>query len=166
MGTKINLDVSNIDLMTLQQREPETRPPPPPRQPTTPPSRLSRLRGKPIVPDDFPGPTAAIRAPVPAVPSTTGGRSRNPLTGSRGSTTGSRNPTRGRGGSSRVVPTGNRARGRPAVSSKQQDELPEVPRASAGNSGRPVNRIPLGDQPDDDDDASPTGFPGNILSAL
>ena len=106
-----------------------------------------------------------IRAPVPAVPSTTGGRSRTPLTGSRG-TTGSRSPTRGRGGSSgvRVIPTGNRARRPPQGSGvTPQDELPEVPRASAGNSGRPVNRIPLGDQPDDDDDSSPTGFSGKVF---
>ena len=98
-----------------------------------------------------------------AVPTTaTGGRSRTPLTGSRTPATGSRTPTRGRGASGgRVVPTGNRARRPPHGSS---DDLPEVPRASAGNSGRPVNRIPLADQPDDDHDGSsaPTGFPGKV----
>lgn len=155
-------------------------------EPSTPPSRLSRVRGRPIVPEDFPGPTAAIRGPIRDDESEdeqdiTGSR-RVPVTGNRDGTsrrvlpsgtrtTGTRGTT-GTGGrlnrfrpGVRIVPTGKRAR-RPVQQDNDDqidDDLPEQPRASS-DTGRPVNRIPA-DYDDSDEDVkdAPTGFPRRRL---
>jgi hypothetical protein len=158
-----------------------TTPPPtlPPARLPTPPSRLSRVRGRPIVPEDFPGPTAAIRGPVKEPVESVSTRARGttgtraPPTGAR-DTTGTRgssltgNRSRGRPGSGvRIIPTGKRARrpiGGTGSREEQEEEvekdLPEIPRASS-NSGRPINRIPLADT-----DINPSGFPRRRLRPL
>jgi hypothetical protein len=140
---------------------------------TTPPPLLTRVRGRPIVPDDFPGPSQAIRGSVPSgsPAEEDDAESEDPnATGPRGSVfSGRLRP------GVRIVPTGNRAR-RPVGS--QQDELPEVedqlrplepeaekpeqPRFS--NSGRPINQIsPAEEAEEDSEDAGLTGNPRRRL---
>ena len=138
-----------------------------PQEEATPPPVISRVRGRPIVPDDFPGNPLAIRGSVPSdegdvedLPTGPGqesddfGRGRFPSS----STTGTR--TRGR---VRIVPTGNRAR-RPI---DENNDPSEEPRASI-NQLRPINRIPFsstGSEEVDDEDEGLTasGFPRRRL---
>jgi hypothetical protein len=157
----------------------------------TPPPVISRVRGRPIVPDDFPGNQQAIRGHTPEddlqdEPPTGPGadftspgegfddQSSSELTGTRGrfpsaTASGGRN-NRGR---VRIVPSGNRAR-RPIsrVPEQPEQEPSEEPRASVFNSGRPINRIPFSalddpvkEEQEDEDDFSSTGsgFPRRRL---
>ena len=142
----------------------------------TPPPVISRVRGRPIVPDDFPGNPLAIRGKTPEdedpeVPTGPGAentdqdngpfRARIPPTGP--TSTGGRTRTR-----VRIVPTGNRAR-RPLVRdpSNEQPEPVEQPRASS-NQGRPLNnRLPFSsldtDRPVTLESTEQTGFPRRRL---
>jgi hypothetical protein len=147
---------------------------------TTPPPLLTRVRGRPIVPDDFPGPSQAIRGPIPADSPADEEESENDeSTGSRGSAfSGRLRP------GVRIVPTGNRAR-RPVDQREEEasevppipvpapveveekpeekpDEKPEQPRFS--NSGRPINQIsPSEETEDDPEDSGLTGNPRRRL---
>ena len=129
-------------------------------QEVTPPPVITRVRGRPIVPEDFPGSPLAIRGKTPEdelddddnIPIGPGAevvdnddnftRGRVPLTSTGNS--GTRTRTR-----VRIVPTGNRAR-RPVVSGGGRDpepsELPRTVGSSLSNSnGRPsLNRVPFG----------------------
>ena len=125
----------------------------------TPPPIISRVRGRPIVPEDFPGPSQAVRGATPddeegerqtAQPSRgsfSNPRERQPSgSGSgRGSSSGGRVRNR-----VRIVPTGNRARqpvSRTPVVQEQKanvDQFREQPRASGNTGGRPrSNRLPF-----------------------
>ncbi len=143
-----------------------TRKPPSPSSAPTPPRSLSRVRGRPIVPEDFPGPTAAVRAPLttptPSIPEEEEKEE-------------DKSPRRflsrtrlGRPGV-RIIPTGKRAR-RPVLGDRQKEvtekptpvpvpiteppkeepappaDLPETPRASSVSSGR-LNRVSLDNKP-------------------
>ena len=128
----------------------------------TPPPVISRVRGRPIVPDDFPGSQLAIRGKTPEdespeVPTGPGvdDRGRIPPTGPTGPS-GTRTRTR-----VRIVPTGNRAR-RPI---QNEPEPVEQPRASS-NQGRPLNnRLPFSalDTERPTEEPEPTGFPRRRL---
>ncbi len=120
---------------------------------TTPPSHLSRVRGRPIVPSDFPGPTAAVRAGVTKRPSRISNDVDDEedddanLTGARRVLSRSRFNRPGL----RIVPTGQRAR-RPVSSGakereqvkeeevKEVEDIPETPRASSVTGSR-LNRV-------------------------
>ena len=148
----------------------------------TPPPVISRVRGRPIVPDDFPGTPLAIRGKtpddevndfedLPTGPGSDGledsfssaGRGRFPPS----STTGN-SKTRTR---VRIVPTGNRAR-RPLdrnpspIDPQINVEPSEEPRASLSSSGRPLNRLPFsstGGSSDSDPEVKTSGLPRRRL---
>jgi hypothetical protein len=158
---------------------------------TTPPPLLSRVRGRPIVPDDFPGPSQAVRGSIPSeAPIVDEDESEN----EESSSTGPRFSGRLRPGV-RIVPTGNRAR-RPVNSQNEEkeeedklpqleakptilpqadekpddlpeadekpEEKPETPRFS--NSGRPINQISaLQEEEEDSEDTGLTGNPRRRL---
>ena len=125
----------------------------------TPPPVITRVRGRPIVPEDFPGSPLAIRGKTPEdergeedIPTGPGEESIDQdddddsfsrvRVSSLPSATGLNNRQRSR---VRIVPTGNRAR-RPITGTRNEEPEPlEEPRASQPNSnGRPLNRIPFG----------------------
>ena len=141
---------------------------------TTPPPLLSRVRGRPIVPDDFPGPSQAIRGSIPADTQADDEETDEESTGPRGSVLNGRLRP-----GVRIVPTGNRAR-RPVGDQKDEeedkqelvkpvlseverpDENPEQPRFS--NSGRPINQISPSDETEDEpEDSGLTGTPRRRL---
>ncbi len=148
-------DPFQTDFISSPPRPRPTSPPTPP--PSIPPQRLSRVRGRPIVPEDFPGPTAAIRGPIEQEEQedvhTATGLNRSVVPGGRGggskkgisvTATGIRT-LRARPGL-RIVPTGKRAR-RPLNQEEDEDkepegspDIPERPRASSVSS-RPLNRL-------------------------
>ena len=124
----------------------------------TPPPIISRVRGRPIVPEDFPGPSQAVRGAVPddeqderqlAEPSR--GSFSNPRErGASGSGTTRATSSGGRSRNRiRIVPTGNRARQpvtRAPVKEEKTtiDELKERPRASGNTRGSiRSNRLPF-----------------------
>ena len=121
----------------------------------TPPSTLNRVRGRPIVPEDFPGPSQAVRGafdeeePVDEEPqeedSRVGSRGRLKLVGIR--------KQRVRPGL-RVVPTGIRAR-QPITEATplRQQELREEPRASSNG----VRQQNLFTNDEEEDDSQVTG---------
>jgi len=143
---------------------------------TTPPPLLTRVRGRPIVPDDFPGPSQAVRGSIPpseapAEEEEDDSANEEPnSTGPRGSIFNGRLRP-----GVRIVPTGNRARGpvngqrEKEDAAKQQPEIaspapapvddkPEEPRFS--NSGRPLNQISP-TAADEEEDSEDTGLTGN-----
>ena len=116
----------------------------------TPPPIISRVRGRPIVPEDFPGPSQAVRGAVPddeedeqqkAEPSR--GSFSNPRgRAPSGSGSGRGSSSSGKRNRVRIVPTGNRARQPlnrvpPKEQNNSVDKFKEQPRASGNTGGRP-----------------------------
>ena len=142
----------------------------------TPPPIISRVRGRPIVPEDFPGPSQAVRGATPddeeeeeqkAAPSR--GAFSNPR-GRGSSASGSgRGPTSsGKRNRVRIVPTGNRARqpvNRVPVNEKKKDvnDFKERPRATGNTRVRPQsNRLPFtATDLDDKEEVDASDLPDN-----
>ena len=158
-----------------------------PQQEATPPPVISRVRGRPIVPDDFPGNPLAIRGKTPLdeennfqdVPTGPGQESSgngNEFNGNRGrfSPPPSATGPSGTGGSNtrtrtrlRIVPTGNRARRPNPDNNNDPSEEPRATNLSGTRGGQaPANRIPfssLGNEDSNDFDTTASGFPRRRL---
>ena len=154
-----------------------------PQQEATPPPVITRVRGRPIVPDDFPGNPSAIRGKTPLdeddfdVPTGPGQDSSNSGGGNefnnnRGRFPSSSTTATGPSGSNtrtrtrlRIVPTGNRAR-RP-VDNNSPSEEPRATSLSGSRGGSaPGNRIPFssfGNDANSDSDTTASGFPRRRL---
>ena len=158
-----------------------------PQQEATPPPVISRVRGRPIVPDDFPGNPLAIRGKTPLdeennfqdVPTGPGQESSgngNEFNGNRGrfSPPPSATGPSGTGGSNtrtrtrlRIVPTGNRARRPNPDNNNDPSEEPRATNLSGTRGGQaPANRIPfssIGNDDSNDFDTTASGFPRRRL---
>ena len=137
---------------------------------TTPPPLLSRVRGRPIVPDDFPGPSQAVRGSIPSeAPIVDEEEPENEESSSTGTRVSIFNGRLRPG--VRIIPTGNRARRpvnsqnedeeKPEVALQVEEEKPETPRFS--NSGRPINQVSALEEEDDSEDSGLTGNPRRRL---
>ena len=140
---------------------------------TTPPPLLTRVRGRPIVPDDFPGPSQAVRGSIPSeapIEDDESDTEDQNSTGLRGSVFNGRLRP-----GVRIVPTGNRAR-RPVNSGGEEHEeekpeaVPEIPlvedkpeQPRFSNSGRPINQLTQNDEEEESEDSGLTGNPRRRL---